>query len=118
MNHARCGEEFAVVFVGGVMLLVTLMALAIKALWSYGRAWYDRAAGQRLPEVLSAPFWRWQTILTYLIALLVVERLLSRLGADPHDQPLPFVLFGLSFGLLLCLMERRRTEGHGPKGRE
>ena len=40
------------------------------------------------------------------------------LRLDPHTSPVPFVPFSLSLGLLLTLLKWRRTEGHGPAGRE
>jgi hypothetical protein len=62
-------------------------------------------------------FWRWSTTLTYLIVLLSVARLLTRLGVDPPGHPLPFVLFGLSLGLFLTLLERDMCRGGCPRKR-
>jgi len=62
------------------------------------------------------PFWCWPMTSAYLFLLWSGDTLLTWFGVNSHAPPMPFVLFGLSLGLGLTLLEWRRTEGHGPKG--
>jgi len=78
-------------------------------------------AASKAPGAIEAgglSYWRWQTAVTYLAVLWVEYGSLTKVGMDPHTHPLLFVLFGLTLGLVLALLEWRRAAVHGPKGRE
>jgi hypothetical protein len=84
-----------------VAVVIVSTAAAVRRgacrLWESARSCYR--------EPRSTSFWRWPTNVAYLIALWAVARLLTRLGDDLHAHPWPFLLFGLTLGLGLTLLE-------------
>ena len=70
--------------------------------------------GERSPV-----FWCWQAVSAYGVVLWMAKEALTYFGLDPHVEPVPFLVYGLSLGLGLTLWDRRRRcKGHGPRGRE
>ena len=104
---AACIVVIVVVMAGGIRAACRSLSLLVTLV----REVY------RTPSPTSS-FWRWPTTLTYLLVLWMEGRLLTGAGMDPHTYPMPFVAFGIGFGSLLWLLERRATEAQGPKGRE
>jgi hypothetical protein len=76
--------------------------------------WLKRRPSMR---TASFSFWRCRTTITYVLVMWAVDRLLTRLGDDLHAHPGPFVLFGLTLGLGLTLLEwELRCEGARKQG--
>jgi hypothetical protein len=84
-----------------VVIVVLLVAVGwcVSLLFRCARSCYRR------PRRTS--FWRWPTTCAYLLALWAAQEVLTDFGLNPHTHPLPFVLFGLSLGPALTLLERR-----------
>jgi hypothetical protein len=72
--------------------------------------------------VPASSFWHWATTMTYLLVVWTVERLLIRVGGNLHTQPGPFILFGLSLGLALTILEwewdAKKQDSHTPVASE
>jgi len=94
-----------------ILLAVILLTLCcLSHLWRF--AWrYHCQAGR-------ASFWGWPTALAYGFTLWAVYCLLTGAGMRPHAHPWLFILFGLSLGLGLTLLDQGSTYRSRPKKQE